>query len=251
MTADTVVSIPPYKADDQDVVAELRAQFGDDSFTLQSTRTGMPVLWVARERLIEVLTCLRKLPRPYVMLYDLHGVDERLRTQRRGLPDADFTVFYHLMSLERNSDVMIKVALREGDLNLPSATGIWPNANWYEREPRRTLRRRPGDHRLRWRHHGSVRLRGDDAQPRPGRCRSGTQVADARHLGRSGHSQRPAARAVALRAAQPCQRCPDRPYHGRSQSRWHQPVRPLPAGGGAGLDAAARRPGRRLPPGPP
>ncbi|PZP79434.1 MAG: NADH-quinone oxidoreductase subunit C/D, partial [Ectopseudomonas oleovorans] len=134
MTQDTVVSIPPYKADDQDVVAELRARFGDDSFTLQATRTGMPVLWVARERLIEVLTCLRNLPRPYVMLYDLHGVDERLRTQRRGLPDADFTVFYHLMSLERNSDVMIKVALSERDLNLPTATGIWPNANWYERE---------------------------------------------------------------------------------------------------------------------
>ncbi|MDN5517315.1 MAG: NADH-quinone oxidoreductase subunit C, partial [Pseudomonas sp.] len=134
MTQDTVVSIPPYKADDQDVVAELRARFGDDSFTLQATRTGVPVLWVARERLIEVLTCLRNLPRPYVMLYDLHGVDERLRTQRRGLPDADFTVFYHLMSLERNSDVMIKVALSERDLNLPTATGIWPNANWYERE---------------------------------------------------------------------------------------------------------------------
>ncbi|PKM34327.1 MAG: NADH-quinone oxidoreductase subunit C/D, partial [Gammaproteobacteria bacterium HGW-Gammaproteobacteria-12] len=47
---------------------------------------------------------------------------------------ADFTVFYHLMSLERNSDVMIKVALSERDLNLPTATGIWPNANWYERE---------------------------------------------------------------------------------------------------------------------
>ena len=134
MTQDTVVSIPPYKADDQDVVAELRARFGDDSFTLQATRTGMPVLWVARERLIEVLTCLRNLPRPYVMLFDLHGVDERLRTQRRGLPDADFTVFYHLMSLERNSDVMIKVALSERDLNLPTATSIWPNANWYERE---------------------------------------------------------------------------------------------------------------------
>jgi len=80
MTQDTVVSIPPYKADDQDVVAELCARFGDDSFTLQATRTGMPVLWVARERLIEVLTCLRNLPRPYVMLFDLHGVDERLRT---------------------------------------------------------------------------------------------------------------------------------------------------------------------------
>ncbi|MCB2780013.1 NADH-quinone oxidoreductase subunit C, partial [Listeria monocytogenes] len=81
------------------------------------TRTGMPVLWVPRERLIEVLTFLRQVPKPYVMLYDLHGVDERLRTHRRGLPSADFSVFYHLMSLERNSDVMIKVALSERDLN--------------------------------------------------------------------------------------------------------------------------------------
>ena len=134
MTADTIVSIAPYKADDQDVVVELQSRFGADSFTLQATRTGMPVIWVGRDKLVDVLRFLRETTRPYVMLYDLHGVDERLRTQRRGLPDADFTVFYHLMSLERNSDVMIKVALREGDLNLPSVTGIWPNANWYERE---------------------------------------------------------------------------------------------------------------------
>ena len=134
MTADSILSVPPYKADDQDVVVELNSRFGAETFTVQSTRTGMPVLWVARDRLINVLTFLRNLPRPYVMLYDLHGVDERLRTQRRGLPGADFTVFYHLMSLERNSDVMIKVALSERDLNLPTVTGIWPNANWYERE---------------------------------------------------------------------------------------------------------------------
>ena len=134
MTADSILSIPPYKADDQDVVVELNSRFGPDAFTAQSTRTGMPVLWVARERLVEILTFLRNLPRPYVMLYDLHGVDERLRTQRRGLPGADFTVFYHLMSLERNSDIMLKVALSERDLNVPSVTSIWPNANWYERE---------------------------------------------------------------------------------------------------------------------
>ncbi|MDP3815032.1 NADH-quinone oxidoreductase subunit C, partial [Pseudomonas sp.] len=134
MTADSILSIPPYKADDQDVVVELNSRFGAETFTVQSTRTGMPVLWVARDRLINVLTFLRNLPRPYVMLYDLHGVDERLRTQRRGLPGADFTVFYHLMSLERNSDIMIKVPLSERDLNVPSVTSIWPNANWYERE---------------------------------------------------------------------------------------------------------------------
>ncbi|MFI8227186.1 NADH-quinone oxidoreductase subunit C, partial [Pseudomonas sp. NPDC085632] len=135
MTTGSALYIPPYKADDQDVVVELNNRFGAEAFTAQSTRTGMPVLWVARAKLVEVLTFLRNLPKPYVMLYDLHGVDERLRTKRQGLPsDAEFTVFYHLMSLERNSDVMIKVALSESDLSLPTITGIWPNANWYERE---------------------------------------------------------------------------------------------------------------------
>lgn len=134
MTSSSALHTPPYPASPPDVVAELSARFGAETFTVQATRTGMPVLWVPREQLIEVLRFLRQLPQPYVMLYDLHGVDERLRTQRRGLPEADFSVFYHLLSVERNSDVMIKVALAENDLSLPSATAIWPNANWYERE---------------------------------------------------------------------------------------------------------------------
>ncbi|WP_196358048.1 NADH-quinone oxidoreductase subunit C, partial [Pseudomonas syringae group genomosp. 3] len=134
MTADNALYIPPYKADDQDVVVELNNRFGAEAFTAQPTRTGMPVLWVERARLFEILTFLRNVPKPYSMLYDLHGVDERLRTNRRGLPGADFTVFYHLLSIERNSDVMIKVALSESDLSVPTITSIWPNANWYERE---------------------------------------------------------------------------------------------------------------------
>ena len=135
MTADTALSASALApAGEASVVGELQGQFGADALTLQDTRTGMPVIWVARERIIEVLRFLRNLPRPYVMLYDLHGVDERLRTHRRGLPNADFTVFYHLLSIERNSDVMLKVALSANDLRLPTATGIFPNANWYERE---------------------------------------------------------------------------------------------------------------------
>ncbi|MDR6178885.1 MULTISPECIES: NADH-quinone oxidoreductase subunit C/D [unclassified Pseudomonas] len=135
MTADTALSASALApAGDASVVGELQGQFGADALTLQDTRTGMPVIWVARERIIEVLRFLRNVPRPYVMLYDLHGVDERLRTHRRGLPNADFTVFYHLLSIDRNSDVMLKVALSANDLRLPTATGIYPNANWYERE---------------------------------------------------------------------------------------------------------------------
>lgn len=135
MTADTALSASALApAGEASVVGELQGQFGADALTPQDTRTGMPVIWVAREKIIEVLRFLRNLPRPYVMLYDLHGVDERLRTHRRGLPNADFTVFYHLLSIDRNSDVMLKVALSANDLRLPTATGIFPNANWYERE---------------------------------------------------------------------------------------------------------------------
>ncbi|WP_090540089.1 NADH-quinone oxidoreductase subunit C/D [Halopseudomonas formosensis] len=135
MTADQALHIPPYKDNDHRVITELGTQFGADAISVQPTLTGVPVIWVAREQLLAVLRFLRQLPQPYVMLYDLHGVDERLRTHRQGLPaDVDYTVFYHLMSLERNSDVMIKVGLRENDLRVPSAASIWPNADWYERE---------------------------------------------------------------------------------------------------------------------
>ncbi|EMI5491185.1 NADH-quinone oxidoreductase subunit C/D [Providencia stuartii] len=116
------------------VLLELRNQFGPDAFSVQATRTGMPVIWVRREQLLEVVDFLKKLPKPYVMLFDLHGVDERQRIHRQGLPEADFSVFYHLISIDRNRDIMLKVALSEKDLNVPSLVSLFPNANWYERE---------------------------------------------------------------------------------------------------------------------
>lgn len=119
---------------DDPIVSELVRQFGEQTFSIQATRTGMPVLWVAREHLINVLNFLKKVPQPYSMLYDLHGIDERQRSHREQLPEADFTVFYHLLSIDRNRDVMVKVALNESSLNIPTVTNVFPNANWYERE---------------------------------------------------------------------------------------------------------------------
>lgn len=128
------VTISPLAGAEHEVVRELHAQFGDYAFVFQTTLDKVPTLWVPREKLIDVLTFLRNLPRPYVMLYDLSATDERLRQNRLGMPVEDFTVFYHLLSIDRNSDVRIKVALKLDDLKLPTAIGIWPNANWYERE---------------------------------------------------------------------------------------------------------------------
>ncbi|UVK76922.1 MAG: NADH:quinone oxidoreductase subunit CD [Sodalis sp. Fle] len=120
--------------DDDLVIGELRNCFGIKAFTVQSTRIGSPVVWVKREQLLDILTFLKKLHQPYVMLYDLHGVDERLRTHRDGLPEVDFTVFYHLISIDRNRDIILKVPLVETSMHLPTVTALFPNANWYERE---------------------------------------------------------------------------------------------------------------------
>lgn len=106
---------------DDPVIGELRNRFGPDAFTVQATRTGVPVVWIKREQLLEVGDFLKKLPKPYVMLFDLHGMDERLRTHREGLPAADFSVFYHLISIDRNRDIMLKVALAENDLHVPTS----------------------------------------------------------------------------------------------------------------------------------
>lgn len=118
-----------------DVLRELEARFGADAFLLQQTRDSFPTVWVDRSKIVAVLGFLRgQIPRPYRMLFDLHGIDERLRTHREGLPPADFTVFYQLLSIERNDDIRLKVALSADDLHMPTVVSVFPNANWYERE---------------------------------------------------------------------------------------------------------------------
>jgi NADH-quinone oxidoreductase subunit C/D len=90
---------------------------------------------VDKKKACEVLQYLKGgVEQPYQMLFDLTAVDERLRQSRDGLPPADFTIVYLLMSLERNNYIRIKVALSGEYPSLASATGIWPNADWYERE---------------------------------------------------------------------------------------------------------------------
>ena len=101
--------------------------------TEQTTVDAIPTFWVSRRDLIPVLKYL-KLQHHFEMLFDLCGVDERLREHREGLPESDFTVVYQLMSFRNRTDIRIKVALDESDCSVPTIISIWPNANWYERE---------------------------------------------------------------------------------------------------------------------
>jgi NADH-quinone oxidoreductase subunit C len=45
-----------------------------------------------------------------------------------------FEVNYQLLSMQRRERVRIKVRVSGADPVLPSVTGIWPTANWLERE---------------------------------------------------------------------------------------------------------------------
>jgi len=120
---------------DQSVLENLKEKFGESALTVQKTQDGLPTVYVPQEKIRDVLAYLKnEIPKPYKMLYDLTAIDERSRQHRENLPDADFTVVYHLLSFDRNSDVRIKVALKGEYPEVDSVTSVWANANWYERE---------------------------------------------------------------------------------------------------------------------
>src|SRR5690606_16768428 len=118
-----------------DLVKELSLRFDDEIVAVQRYCDGIPVLWLSRSGLRQVLSYLRTdASLCFEMLFDLTAIDERVRTNRQGQPPSDFTVTYHLMSFSENCDIRLKVALLQPDLSIPTISDLWPNANWYERE---------------------------------------------------------------------------------------------------------------------
>ena len=95
------------------------------------TDTALPqgelTVTVARDRLIEAMTFLRDDARcAFKVLVDVCGADYPEREQR-------FDVVYHLLSLERNQRIRVKV-LTDEETPVPSVVGIYNSANWFERE---------------------------------------------------------------------------------------------------------------------
>jgi NADH-quinone oxidoreductase subunit C/D len=117
------------------IIQLLQGQFGEAILATQPTRDGIPTLWVAKDDIRAVARYLKQnIDQPYRMLFDLAALDERTRSYREAQPDSDFSVVYHLLSIERNSDIRLKVPLTGDYPVLPTITDIWPTANWYECE---------------------------------------------------------------------------------------------------------------------
>ena len=84
-------------------------------------------LHVLAHRIVEVLAQLRDNPDfEFQQLIDLCGADYPQRSRR-------FDVVYHLLSMTKNRRIRVKVETDE-DTPVPSVTGVYPAADWYERE---------------------------------------------------------------------------------------------------------------------
>jgi NADH-quinone oxidoreductase subunit C len=105
----------------QEVVPEARAEAAP-SVDLQTT------IYVAREGLAAAARTLRDRPDlAFALLAEVTAVDFWPREPR-------FEVVYMLVSLAHRRRLRLKVRLRGEDARLPTLTGLWPAANWLERE---------------------------------------------------------------------------------------------------------------------
>lgn len=117
-----------------DRLPELKRYLQDKSFIHQPTCDQILTLWIEPDDLIPILSLLKDVSQPFNFLFDLYAVDERLRLDKDELPTKDFTVVYQLLSMDRNQDIRLKIALDESSLHVTSICHFWPAANWYERE---------------------------------------------------------------------------------------------------------------------
>lgn len=110
--------------------AFLRERFGDAILEVVEHR-GETTIVVPAERIADIGLALRDEPTlRYNFLADITAVDWPERETR-------YDVVYHLLSLETRAVLRLKTRVGDEDTpepELPSVAGVWPSANFYERE---------------------------------------------------------------------------------------------------------------------
>ena len=110
----------------EEMLAVIEPVLGEVLLSHRTDRDELTLI-VRAPAIVRVLTFLRDEPTlQFRQLIDLCGVDYPEREQR-------FDVVYHLLSLHHNQRVRVTVQTDE-TVPVPSVTGVFPNANWFERE---------------------------------------------------------------------------------------------------------------------
>ena len=117
----------PTDASANELVQQLQARFA--GAVLEALEfLGQVSLRIAADRIVPVCTFLRDdAEASFNYLSDLTCAHYPLQAAR------PLEVVYNLYSISRNERVRLKVGLAEG-ASVDSVTGVWPSANWMERE---------------------------------------------------------------------------------------------------------------------
>ena len=108
-----------------ELTEKLKAAFGDDILASEQ-QYDFPVITVKKEKIIDVIKSLHA--DGFTFLTDLTGIH---------YPDnkgKELGVIYHLHDMPKNRRVRLKTFTSIGDTAIPTLTGVFPGANWMERE---------------------------------------------------------------------------------------------------------------------
>ena len=116
------------------LTAALQSTLGDNLASV-ATALGEVTIVVKPEQLLAAAMTLRDAPElKFEQLTDLCGVDYRDYGEG-GWSCPRFAVVYHLLSITHNRRVRMRVFAADDELPVVnSVIGVWPSANWYERE---------------------------------------------------------------------------------------------------------------------
>jgi len=116
------------------LTAALQAALGNKLAGV-TTALGEVTAVVKPEDVLAVTPVLRDAPEfKFEQLTDLCGVDYRDYGEGEW-EGRRFAVVYHLLSIVHNQRLRVRVFCADDEMPLvDSLTGIWPSANWYERE---------------------------------------------------------------------------------------------------------------------
>ena len=108
---------------------KLKKRFPDTVIEIHNHR-GDETAIIGRDALTEIAQLIKTDPEfDFNVLMDLTAVD--------GLEmkwNPRFEVVYHFYSLAKNHRLRIKVRVDEKEAVVPTLTGLWPVADWFERE---------------------------------------------------------------------------------------------------------------------
>jgi len=108
----------------QEITQALQAKF--EGIVAVTDRAGDPFVQVPAGKLVEILTfCRDDAGLAFDCLSNLTGVDA---------PPDDLEVVYHLFSYGKRHSYVLKVKVAKADAHIPTVEGIYPTANWQERE---------------------------------------------------------------------------------------------------------------------